>query len=118
MTGLKRYYRDAVEKLLEVNRLEPKKARAYLESIAYQLDERFPDSNQLVREQIAKASLIAIGYDNPIAVLRELDSAVEKYLKRNASFDLFDHITKPSLVNPGKFEDFEKELEFLLGGSQ
>jgi len=65
---------------------------------------------------LIKASEISIGYKNPIAVLRELDSGVEKYLRRNSNFNLFDNIT---LSNPGKprsLDDFEEELDFLVGG--
>lgn len=118
MTELKRYYKEVIERLLERHKSEHKRARAYLESIAYQLAERFPDQKDFIRTQLVKASQISIDYESPVAVLRKLDSAVEKYLKRNNSFGLFDNLTISTSAKPKSLDDFEEELEFLLGGGK
>lgn len=119
MTKLKKYYRDTIEKLLQRHIYESKKvlkARAYLESIADQLENRFPNERRFIISQLAKASQLSLGYNDPTVVLRELDSGTEKYLKRNTSFDLLEQITPSTLAKPRTLDDFEIELELLVGG--
>jgi hypothetical protein len=114
MTELKRSYKEVIERLLAVHRSEPKRARAYLQSIAYQLAERFPGETDFVKAQLIKASQISISYENPVKVLRELDEGVEKYLRRNNNFSLFDNISISSPAKPRSLDDFEEEFDFLI----
>ncbi|MEK6859282.1 MAG: hypothetical protein AABX54_00560 [Nanoarchaeota archaeon] len=116
MTEIKRYYKEAIERLLNINKFEPKRARLYLESIAYQLAMKFPDEKEFIRVQLVRACQISSGYESPVAVLRELDVGVERYLRRNPGFDLFENITIHSPAKPRSLDDFEEELDFLLGG--
>jgi len=111
---LKRYYKEVIERLLATHSFEPKRARAYFHSIADQLDEIFPDEIDFVKTQLIKANQISMSYQNPVAVLRKLDEGVEKYLRKNNNFSLFENITISSLAKPRSLDDFEEELDFLV----
>ena len=107
-------FEEVISKILLGHKLDPKRAGAYLESIAFQIEEFHPEEDEFIREQLIQAGKIAASYPNPTYVLRELDNATQVYLRRHKSFDLFERITLPSPTNSRSIDDFQEELDFLM----
>ena len=101
------------------HKLEPVKARAYLESIAEQLANKLGDNDiKSIRPYIVKATQIAPSYDNPTTVLRILDFATENYLQQCSQFDLFNMVTLSTSVRPRTLDDLEFEGNSLIEGEK
>jgi hypothetical protein len=112
---MKRLFEEVIDRILLARKFNPKKAGVYLDSLAYQLNESYPKEDEFIRSQLIQASQIAASYSNPDYVLRELDNATEIYLRRHKSFDLFEKITLSTLQKPRSLDDFQEELDFLVG---
>ncbi len=113
---MKRPFEEVISRILIGHRFDPIKADAYLDSLAFQLEESYPKEYGFVKMQLIRAGQIAVSYSNPSYVLRELDNATEIYIRRNKHFDLFEKITLSTPVKPRSLDEFQEELDFLVGG--
>ena len=78
---------EIIDDIVLFHKIEPIKAikvRTYLESIAYQLNEKNPQlKDEAIRPYLIKIAQIASSYPDPSIALKLLDSATELYLKHN-----------------------------------
>jgi len=113
---MKKHFEEVISRILIGRRFDSIKACAYLESIAFQLEKSGPKDYKFIKMQLIRAGQIAASYSNPSYVLRELDNATEIYTRRDKHFDLFEKITLSTPVKPRSLDEFQEELDFLVGG--
>jgi hypothetical protein len=113
---MKRTFEEVISRILIRRKFDSIKAGAYLDSLAFQLEKSCPREYEFIKMQLIRAGQIAASYSNPTYVLRELDNATEIYTRRDKPFDLFEKITLSTPVKPRSLDEFQEELDFLIGG--